>query len=100
MPHFVVEYVDAAGVAETRARLREEHIAYRKGLGAAMVMAGPLLQDFDGSPPFGSLVVIEAGDRQEAERVARADPYAQAGVFQTIRIHGYRIAALNPPKGG
>ncbi len=97
MPHFVVEYYDGTDVAEARARLREDHIAYRRALGARMVMAGPLLQDFDGSPPFGSLVVIEAADRTEAVRIATEDPYVQGQVFQGVRVYGYRIAAFNPP---
>jgi uncharacterized protein YciI len=99
MPHFVVQYLDRPGASEARARLREAHIAYRKGLGAAMVLAGPLFDDMDGSPTIGSLVIIEALDKAMATRIASADPYVDAGVFREVRVFGYRIAALNPPSG-
>jgi uncharacterized protein YciI len=100
MPHFVVEYLDGPDAAGPRERLRGEHIAYRKGLGPSLVMAGPLFEDFDGSSAKGSLVIIEAEDKAEAVRIAGADPYAQAGVFEQIRVLAYRIAALNPPGKG
>jgi uncharacterized protein YciI len=97
MPHFVVEYFDRPGSGEVRAANREAHIAYRRELGAALVLAGPLFEDFDGSPAKGSLVILEAADKTEADAIARRDPYAQAGVFDEIRLFAHRILVLNPP---
>jgi uncharacterized protein len=34
----------------------------------------------------GSLIVIEAATRAEAEAFAAADPFAQAGIFAETRI--------------
>lgn len=97
MPHFVVEYFDRPGSGEVRAANRDAHIAYRRALGPALVLAGPLFEDFDGSPAKGSLVILEAADRAEAEAIAHRDPYAQAGVFDEIRLFAHRILVLNPP---
>jgi len=97
MPHFVVEYFDRPGSGEVRAANREAHIAYRRGLGPALVLAGPLFEDFDGAPAKGSLVILEAADKVEAEQIARRDPYAQAGAFDEIRVFAHRILVLNPP---
>ena len=97
MPHFVVEYFDRPGSGEVRAAHRQAHIDYRRALGPALVLAGPLFDDFDGAPAKGSLVILEAEGKAEAERIAHADPYAEAGVFQEIRVFAHRILVLHPP---
>ena len=97
MPHFVVEYFDRPGSGEIRTANRDAHIAYRRALGPALVLAGPLFEDFDGSPAKGSLVILEAADKAHATRVAHEDPYAQAGAFGEVRIFAHRILVLNPP---
>jgi uncharacterized protein len=94
MAQFLVEYQDI-GTPEARAEHRAEHIAYRKGLGAAMLMAGPLLDD--AGNPDGSLVLLEAPDRAAAEQLALDDPYMARGVLQLKSIRGYRVMAMNPP---
>ena len=98
MPHFVVEYFDRPGSGEIRAANRDKHIAYRKALGKRLVLAGPLFDDFDGSPAKGSMVILEAAGKAEAIQTAHADPYAEAGVFQEIRVFAHRILVLNPPE--
>ncbi|MEI9964286.1 MAG: YciI family protein [Caulobacteraceae bacterium] len=97
MPHFVVEYFDRPDSGEVRAANRAAHIEYRKALGPALVLAGPLFEDFDGSPAKGSLVILEAADKADAEAIAHRDPYAEAGAFQEIRVFAHRILVLNPP---
>ena len=97
MPHFVVEYFDRPGSGEVRAANRQAHIQYRTELGKALVLAGPLFDDFNGEPAKGSLVIIEARDKGEATEIAHRDPYAKAGVFQDIRVFAHRILVLNPP---
>jgi uncharacterized protein YciI len=97
MPHFVVEYFDREGSGEVRGANREAHIAYRRALGPALVLAGPLFEDFDGSPAKGSLVILQAADKAEASEIAHRDPYAQAGAFSEVRVFAHRILVLNPP---
>ncbi len=97
MPHFVVEYFDRPDSGEVRAANRQAHIQYRIDLGQALVLAGPLFDDFDGAPARGSLVILEAADKAEAQAIAHRDPYATAGAFQEIRVFAHRILVLNPP---
>lgn len=94
MPHFIVEYSDN-GDQETRAAHRAEHIAYRKSLGVRMPLAGPLLGS-DGAA-IGSIIIVEAGDQAEAERLATEDPLVAAGVLTLVSARPYRIAAMQPP---
>ncbi len=97
MPHFVVEYFDRPGSGEARTANRQAHIDYRKALGQGLVLAGPLFDNFDGSPAIGSMVIIEAPDKAGATRIAHEDPYAKAGVFAEIKVFAHRILVLNPP---
>jgi uncharacterized protein YciI len=94
MTYFLVEYVELGNEA-AREEKRGEHIGYRKGLGAAMALAGPLLDE--DNRPIGSVVILEAEDEAAAERLALADPYVGAGVLELVSIRRYRIAAMKPP---
>ena len=95
MAHFLVEYAEL-GHAAAREEKRGEHIAYRKGLGSAMALAGPLL-DNDGTAT-GSVVILAAEDEDAAEKLALADPYVAAGVLELVSVRRYRIAAMKPPE--
>lgn len=95
MAHFLVEYAEL-GNAAAREEHRGDHIAYRKGLGAAMALAGPLLGADD--QPVGSVVILEADDEDAARALASADPYVATGVFELASVRHYRIAAMKPPQ--
>lgn len=95
MAHFLVEYSDI-GTAEAREQHRGEHVAYRKGLGEVMRLAGPILDD--AGTAIGSLVILEAENRAAAEQLAMQDPYIAAGVLKLSSVRGYRIAAMKPPQ--
>ncbi|MEO9132522.1 MAG: YciI family protein [Sphingomonas sp.] len=94
MPHFLVEYREL-GEPAARDALRGEHIAFRKGLGAGMPLAGPLLGE--DQVPKGSVVILEAEDGEEARRIAGRDPYVGGGVVELVSVRRYRIAAMKPP---
>ncbi|MDP2732472.1 MAG: YciI family protein [Hoeflea sp.] len=87
---------DKPGSLELRMATRPPHVEYLKGLEAKGVlkMAGPLLGDDE--KPIGSLLVVAAGDRTEAEAVAAGDPYAIAGVFATTEIRPFNWTFGNP----
>jgi uncharacterized protein len=90
---FAVQYIDQPGSGALRAAHRDAHIAYRKGLGRALLLAGPLLDE--AGAPVGSLVLLEAASLDEARAVANADPYVAVDLFAEVRVHGYRIMANN-----
>lgn len=94
MAHYLVEYRELGNPAEREAK-RGDHIAYRKGLGGAMALAGPLLGE--GDKPVGSVVILEAEDDAAARQLAQADPYVANGVFELVSVRHYRIAAMKPP---
>ncbi len=61
---------------------RQAHLDYAATLGTTLVFAGPTLAD-DEKTMIGSVWVVEAASKEEAEAVTRADPYEKVGLFQS-----------------
>lgn len=80
---------DKQGALDVRLANRSAHLDYLDGLNKAgkLKFAGPLLGD-DGKP-LGSIVTVEVADRAAAEDIATNDPYAKAGLFESVEIHGW-----------
>lgn len=51
-----------------------------------VIVCGPLLTD-DGATWVGSALLAEAPDRAAVETLAESDPYAKAGLYQSMEIH-------------
>lgn len=73
---------------------RPAHIDFLKDLGNGLKAAGPFLDD-DGNMT-GSLVIIEASNRDEALAISQEDPYAKAGLFESVEIRPWNWAVKNP----
>ena len=74
---------DKRGALQTRLDTREAHVAYLKESGVVS-QAGPLLDEAGGM--IGSLVILEVDDMAAARDWAEADPYAQAGLFESVEM--------------
>lgn len=83
---FALTCIDKPGALQTRLDNRATHLDYLNGSGR-VVFAGPFIED---EKPAGSLVVIEAEDRAAAEAFAAADPYALAGLFESVTVREWR----------
>jgi len=83
---FAVICTDKPGQLETRQANRDAHLAYLDKTNARM--AGPFMDD--AGAMTGSLVVIEASNRAGAAAWAANDPYAKAGLFETVRIEAWK----------
>ncbi len=79
--------LDKPGAQEIRKANRDAHLAHIRGAGNAIVQAGPFL-DADGEM-CGSLLIYQ-GDLAGAEAWAAADPYAVAGLFQSVEIRPWK----------
>ena len=89
---YILHCLDKPGSLEVRKATRDRHLDYLKSAPVGVLLGGPLLGT-DGAP-IGSLLVIDAADEAEAKRFAEADPYAKAGLFQSVEIQ-----AFNPVVG-
>jgi hypothetical protein len=89
---------DKLGSLELRKANRPDHVAFLKGLGKALVLAGPFTEA-DGETPNGSLLVVEAASREAVQKIAAEDPYAKAGLFASVEIRPW-IWVFNQPRQG
>ncbi|MGC4106917.1 MAG: YciI family protein [Thermomicrobiales bacterium] len=85
---FVLICSDRPGSLETRLATRPAHLAFLQTYQSKLVEAGAML-DIEGRP-CGSLLVIDVNDRAEAEGFATSDPYARAGLFESVVIRPFR----------
>jgi uncharacterized protein YciI len=83
---FVLHAIDAPGSAEIRQTTRPNHLDYLAKFDTPV--AGPLI-DGAGST-VGSCVFIEAADLSAAEQFAANDPYAKAGLFESVSIREFK----------
>ena len=87
---------DKPGHLQVRLDARPDHVAFLQKLNEAgtLKFAGPFLDD-EGKPN-GSLVVIEAADKAAAKAISAADPFAQAGLFESVEIRAWTWTFNNP----
>jgi hypothetical protein len=86
--------LDKPDSSALRQATRPTHLAYLESFEDRMVYGGALLAT-DGQTPIGSLLVINLPDRAAAQKFSDGDPYAKAGLFQSVTIHGSRKVFLN-----
>jgi uncharacterized protein len=84
---FVLVATDKPGSRDLRAANRQAHLDYADASGA-VVMAGPFL-DAEGNMT-GSLLILDLPDMAAAEAWAAADPYARAGLFDSVTIRAWK----------
>lgn len=73
---------DKDGALQTRLDNRSAHLAYIEETGVVS-QAGPLL---DGDAMIGSLIILDVADLAAAQAWADNDPYAKAGLFQSVEL--------------
>ncbi|MER9139977.1 YciI-like protein [Mesorhizobium sp. M0830] len=93
---FAVICKDKPGSLQVRLDTRPEHIAFLEELNGdkKLAFAGPFL-DPEGKPN-GSLVVVEAPDMAGAQALSAADPYAKAGLFESVEIRPWNWTFNKP----
>lgn len=88
---FVLFALDKPDSLELRKATRAEHLDYLSQFSTPV--GGPML-DEQGNM-CGSMVVFEAESRAEVEDIAANDPYAKAGLFESVTIREF-VSSLWP----
>ena len=78
--------IDKPGALQLRLDNRPAHVEHLKSSGV-VELAGPFL-DAQGQMT-GSLIVLEVPDLDAAHAWAAADPYAKAGLFESVAIRAW-----------
>ena len=79
--------IDKPGALQLRLDNRPAHLAHIQSTGV-VEMAGPFLDE--GGQMTGSLIVLEVPDLDAAHAWAEADPYAKAGLFESVSIREWK----------
>ena len=87
--HFVVRCTDKPGHQEVRLANRAAHLEFLKANLDRLLMAGPTLTD-DGQAMTGSVLVLDVADRAALDALLAQDPYAKAGLFQSVEGTVYK----------
>lgn len=87
---FYIRCVDKPGHLPVRKANRDAHLAYVKdGYADKIVAAGPTLDpDLEGMN--GSVFIIDLEDMTAAETMTSNDPYAKAGLFESVVIRPFK----------
>jgi hypothetical protein len=85
---FMAYCLDKPGAVSTRLGARPQHVEYLTAHNDQILLAGPLLDDKENM--IGSLLVLEMADRAALDKFLAGDPYAKAGLFQSVTVHPIR----------
>ena len=86
--------LDKPNSSALRQATRPTHLAYLEDFRDRIVYGGALL-GADGQTVAGSLLVVNLPDRAAAQKFSDDDPYAKAGLFQSVAIHPTRKVFAN-----
>ncbi|MFL5295979.1 MAG: YciI family protein [Phenylobacterium sp.] len=89
MALFVLTCLDKPGALDLRMATRERHLAWLKTRPGELKLGGPFL-DAAGDMA-GSLMIVEAADLAAARAFNAADPYTQAGLWQSVDVRPFRV---------
>jgi uncharacterized protein YciI len=84
---FAIICADKPGALQIRLDTRTAHLAYIEQTGT-VTQAGPFLND--AGDMCGSLVVVEVADLAAAKAWADNDPYAKAGLFESVSVQAWK----------
>jgi uncharacterized protein YciI len=85
---FAIHTIAKPNSDEVINNLRTEHRAYLEPRLHSVYLGGPLLGR-DGESRIGGLLVMEFSEHSEADKFFAEQPYAKAGIIDTILIHPF-----------
>jgi uncharacterized protein YciI len=91
---FLIYAIDFDGMNEQREALREAHRAHLRAQGSKLLASGALLAE-DSRTVIGGMSLLDTDSLEEAERFARDDPYARAGIRKAAQVVRRRQRWLN-----
>ena len=88
--YFIIHCTDKPGSTKLRATNRSAHVDFLKKHRDSIFVAGPTLTQ-DGEGMNGSLLIVDFPGRAGADAFAAADPYASAGLFESVVIKPWKM---------
>lgn len=91
---YLVETWDKPDSQALRQSTRAVHLDFLARNASLLLACGAKLTD-DGTDAGGSFYIVDVDTREEAEAFVQSDPFAQAGLFETVRATRWRKAYLD-----
>lgn len=88
---FTAYCVDKQDHLPVRMETRSAHLDFLKAKGTELKVAGPTTAA-DGETPNGSLLIFEANTLIDAKNWVAMDPYADAGLFESVDVKPWKHA--------
>ncbi len=88
---FLALCADKPGHLPVRLENRPAHLAYLGTLGDKLRAGGAMLTP-DKQSALGSMLIFEAETEEEVREWLAADPYAKAGLFESVEVKPWRQA--------
>jgi uncharacterized protein YciI len=92
---WAISRIAAPDFAEKREKGLQPHLDYLKSQTKILVLSGATTSD-DGKEFVGSLLIVNAGSRAEAQAFVDGDPFTKAGMFNNVTITRMRKGQWNP----
>ncbi|WP_028878161.1 YciI family protein [Terasakiella pusilla] len=86
---YVITCVDKPDHLQVRLDNRPAHLDYLNSFADKLVGAGPTLSEEDDAMN-GSVVILDLANQAEAEDFCANDPYAKAGLFESVTISKWK----------
>ena len=83
--------INKPGVMDQRAALVKTHWAFIARYDSQLIERGPVMQLDDTSIVTGSTHIVELDSMEEAEKFVNEEPFAQAGLFESIIFHRFQL---------
>jgi uncharacterized protein YciI len=91
--------IDKPNSAAIRVEHQKAHSAYLKTVDPVCFFTAPMQSD-DGTQIIGSLWIISADSRAEAQAFVDGEAFYKAGVFESVRITRLRKGHFHPELAG
>ena len=88
--HFIIHCTDKPDSTNLRSITRTAHIDFIERHRDSVFVAGPTLTE-DGEGMNGSLLVVDFPSLADANAFAANDPYAKAGLFESVIIKPWKM---------
>jgi uncharacterized protein len=87
---FVIHCHDKPDGSALRAQRRAAHLAYLNDHKDSIVARGPLFDDA-GAKTIGSMLILDVGNKAEAEAFWASEPFNRAGVYEWTTMERWRF---------
>ena len=92
---FAIFCTDKPNSTDIRTATRAQHLEYLEGVLDRIILVGPTFAD-DLTTMNGSVLILEFSDQSQAEDFAAHDPYAKAGLFESVIIRPWKQVFPTP----